>query len=382
MKSRILFSYVSIGSGHQQATKAIEKYVKTLDSEIVTLCVDSFSFSGYVVTNIVSFIYLYTIKIKPEIWGYLYDNIWIKKRIDIIHSMINWGNSIRFYSLINRFKPSIIVCTQAIPCGIVASLKKRGKTDIPLIAVVTDFVAHLYWIYKEVDIYFVATEDMKVKLIERGINEKKIKVAGIPIDHNFINSIEKKEIFKKENLSDKIKTILLMGGSRGIGKLKEIIYELDNVDAPFQIIAVAGNNKRLKRRLDSIKVNKGSHLKVYGYVDHLNEIMDISDLIITKPGGLTSSEVLSKGLPMVIIDPIPGQEEWNSRFLVKNGAAVRVNNVNELGCTIKLLFNDPEKLQQMKQSALKLAKPRATMDIGNIIVELGGKYGNRSLHTE
>ncbi|MDD5772860.1 MAG: glycosyltransferase [bacterium] len=382
MKSRILFSYVSIGSGHQQATKAIEKHLKTLDKEIVTLCVNSFSFSGFIVTNIVSFIYLYTIKLTPEFWGYLYDNIWIKKKIDIFHSMINWGNSIRFYFLIKKFKPSVIVCTQAIPCGIVASLKKRGKIDIPLVAVMTDFVAHIYWIYKEVDIYFVATEDMKVKLIEHGINESRIIISGIPIDHDFNNLNNKQEVLKKEKLSDKIKIILLMGGSRGIGKLEEIVSELHKIDVPYQIIAVAGNNKKLRKRLDLIKVNSGNHLKVYGYVEHLNEIMDISDLIITKPGGLTSSEALVKGLPMVIVNPIPGQEESNSRFLVKNGAAVRVDDINELGGTVKMLFNDPEKLQKMKQAALKLAKPMATRDIGNIIFELGGKYENRSIHSK
>ncbi|MEW6089097.1 MAG: glycosyltransferase [bacterium] len=381
MKPRILFSYVSIGSGHQQAAKAIEKYIKTRDPDIATLCVNSFSFSGFVATNIVSFIYFYTIKLAPELWGYLYDNTWVKKKINIFYSLINWGNSIRFYSLIKRFNPSVIVCTQAIPCGIVAGLKRRKKINIPLVAIMTDFVAHIYWIYKEVDIYFVATEDMKMKLMEHGIDENRIKLSGIPVAQDFAMSNNKQEILRKEKLSDKIKTILLMGGSRGIGKLKEVISELDKIDIPYQVIAVAGNNKKLKKKLDLIKVNQGNQLKVYGFAEHLNELMDISDLIITKPGGLTSAEVLIKGLPMVIVNPIPGQEEYNSRFLVKNGTAVRVDNINELGSTVKMLFKDPEKLLQMKQSALKLAKPTATSDIGNIIIELGGKYADRSLHT-
>ncbi|MFH1288482.1 MAG: glycosyltransferase [bacterium] len=382
MKPRILLSYVSIGSGHQQAAKAIEKYIKALDAEIGTLCVNSFSFSGFIATNIVSFIYFYIIKLTPELWGCLYDNIWIKQKIDIFHSLINWGNSIRFYSLIKRFRPSIVVCTQAIPCGIVASLKKRKKVDIPLVAVITDFVAHIYWIYKEVDVYFVATEDTKIKLIKHGISEKKIEVTGIPIDHHFIDSINKKGIFEKEKLSDKVKTILLMGGSKGFGKLEEMVLNLTEIRSSCQIIAIAGNNMKLKKRLEKIAQKRKKSIKVYGYSDNLNELMEISDLIITKPGGLTSSEVLAKGLPMVIVNPIPGQEEGNSRFLVQNGAAVRVDDIKELSNIVDILFDDPAKLQKMRQSALKLAKPMASRDIGNIIMELGGNYGNGSLHTK
>lgn len=377
MKPRILLSYVSIGSGHQQAAKAIEKYIKALDAEIVTLCVNSFSFSGFIATNIVSFIYFYTIKLAPELWGCLYDNIWIKKRISIFHSLTNWGNSIRFYSLIKRFRPSIIVCTQAIPCGIVASLKKRKKIDIPLVAIMTDFAAHIYWIYKEVDIYFVAAEDMKAKLIKHGISEEKIKVTGIPIDHHFIDSIDKKEIFKKEKLSDKVKTILLMGGSKGFGRLEEIVLNLTEIRSFCQIIAIAGNNIKLKKRLEKIARKGKKPIKVYGYVDNLNELMEISDLIITKPGGLTSSEVLAKGLPMIIVNPIPGQEEGNSRFLVQNEAAVRVDDIKELGSIVEMLFDEPAKLQKMRQSALKLAKPMAVRDIGDTIMKMVGSKGGK-----
>lgn len=368
MKPRILLSYVSIGSGHQQAAKAIERCIKELDAEVVTLCVNSFSFSGFIATNIVSFTYFWTIKLVPGLWGYLYDNVRIKKRIDIFHSLTNWGNSIKFYSLIKRFRPSIIVCTQAIPCGIVANLKRRKKIDIPLVAVMTDFDAHIYWIYREVDMYFVATENTRVKLIKHGVSEEKIKVTGIPIDHCFV---------KKEKLSNGTKTILLMGGSKGFGRFEEMVLNLVGIRSDCRIIVITGNNAGLKKRLEKI-----ARIKVYGYVNNLNELMDISDLIITKPGGLTSSEALVKGLPMVIVNPIPGQEEGNSRFLIQNGAAIRVDNIKELGNIVEMLFDDPAKLQEMRQSALKLAKPTASRDIGNMIMGIGGNYGNRDIHTE
>lgn len=360
MKPRILLSYVSIGSGHQQAAKAIEKYIKELDAEAVTLCVNSFSFSGFIATNIVSFIYLWTIKLVPGLWGYLYDNIWIKRRTEVFYSLINWANSIRFYSLIKRFRPSIIVCTQAIPCGIVANLKRRKKVDIPLVAVMTDFDAHIYWVYKEVDMYFVATEDTRSKLVKHGINEGKIKITGIPIDHCFI---------KKEKLSNGTKTILLMGGSKGFGRLEEMVLNLVEIRSDCRIIVITGNNVKLKKRLEKI-----ARIKVYGYVNNLNELMEVSDLIITKPGGLTSSEALVKGLPMVIVNPIPGQEEGNSRFLVQNGAAIRVDNISELRNVVEMLFDNSVRLQRMRECALKLAKPAASRDISNAVMELGRNY--------
>ena len=367
---RIILMYITEVSGHHSATLAVENAIKTLNSNAEILNINAFNYTNPISEKVVNQIYMGVIKKIPQIWDYLYDNPSIAKKLEKIKASIHKFNSPKLKNLFDDFKPDAVACSQAFPCGMVADFKKHYRSSLPLVAILTDYVPHSYWLYDTVDYYVAPSREVAESLIKKGIHQEKIKPLGIPIDPKFKAEVKRNEIRKEFNLAADKFTVLIMGGGQGLGPIKKIVKSLEGINNHIQEIIITGSNKKLYASLKTkIKKYKKSIL-LLKYSDRIHELMGISDLIITKPGGITTAEVLTKRLPMIIIRPIPGQEESNTNYLTGHNAAIRLDDPQEAGLVIKGLLDNPQKLKYMAESARRLSKPDASLDIAKLLLNL------------
>ena len=252
----------------------------------------------------------------------------------------------------------------------VADYKRIKKEEIPLVAVLTDFAPHSYWIYPNINYYIVPSQGVKDRLIDKGVEPARIKPLGIPFDQEFNKNLDKIQIRNGLKIKEDLFTVLIMGGGHGLGPINKIVSALDSLRINLQLIVVCGSNQRLynslKRRLKSF--NK--KICLFAYSEKISELMSASDLIITKPGGVTCAEALAKRLPMVIISPIPGQEAGNTGYLTAHGAAVKTDRLRDLGEIITSLYKNRQRLKEISEAQAMISKPNASGDIARLLLEL------------
>lgn len=371
MSLRVLFFSVSIGAGHDLAAKGIIEELKFQYPEVETMLVDTFDYINPTLNKMIVGSYMESLKFNPNIWGKLYEQAEEGDQLIDLGNILSRLASTKLERLIEDFAPNAIVCTHAFPAGMLSLLKGKGKVKVPVAAVLTDYTVHSFWLHENIDTYVIPAEDLKHLLIAHGIEEKKIKPFGIPIRREFSNLPTKEQARRLQGLDNKL-TLLVMGGGLGLGDVKNIIVELGNSDLDCNIIAVAGKNEKLQTALDLLKTK--SYLKVFGFTNEVHILMAASDLIVTKPGGLTTAEVLAAGLPMVIVSPLPGQEERNTEYLLNSGVAVKVRKPHYLVPTIKQLVNNPLRLRQINEMACCIGKPKAAVEIVNHLVGMIQNY--------
>jgi len=362
--------YISEVSGHRSATMAIEKAVKTLSPKSEILSINAFNYTNPISEKIVNSIYMGVIKNTPKLWDYLYDNPKVVKSVEKLKKLIHKSNSPKFKKLFDRFNPDIVVCTQAFPCGMVADFKKDYGSKLPLVAVLTDFIPHSYWVYEAVDYYITPSEEVSQRLAKKGVPAEKMRPLGIPFDHKFNQPLNRAEIFGKLHLDPLKPVILIMGGGQGLGPIKTIVKSLDSLKIDAQEIIVTGTNKKLYRSLKRKIKKYKKDIRLFGFVDNINELMFISTLIISKPGGVTTAEALALRLPMVIVKPIPGQEANNTDFLTRKQAAIKLEDPKKINAVVDDLLKNDQTLQRMRDSAAHIAKPDSSLDIAKLLLGL------------
>ncbi len=367
---RILLMYISQVSGHRQSAVAISKSLKILNPDCEIMSINGFGYTYPLMEKIVNTAYMGVIKRAPKIWEYLYDNPKIIKASEKLKQNIHKSSHKKLQPLIESFKPDVVICTQAFPCGMVADYKVENKAAFKVVGVLTDFAPHLYWLHDGVDYYIVPAHEATERYIKEGIKPGQIKEYGIPIRDKFAETLDRSVIAKKLGISLDIPTVLIMGGGQGLGPMKQAVKALVKLQRPVQMIVIAGTNVKLVHWLKKTQRKTDKKIIFYDYASNVDELMEVATLIVSKPGGMTTSECLTKGLPMVIVDPIPGQEERNSQFLVRNGIAVRVDDKRHIGHEIEKLLNDPKKLLAMRESALKNRKPKAAENIAKLVLEI------------
>ena len=366
---RILLLYISENSGHHRASLAVEQALKLLDGDVKTRCVNSFQYTNPILEKIIHKTYMAVIKRKPQVWEYLYDNPDIVKKTRRLKEVIHKHNSAKMKLLLDGFNPDAVACTQAFPCGIMADIKKTFGVSFPLFGILTDYAPHSYWIYDNVDAYIVPSEETGRKLIQSGIARSKIKPFGIPVDPKFYSRGDRNEIAKKYGLDPDIPTALLMGGGQGLGPIKNVVALLDRSNINMQAIVIAGTNRKLYSSLTKARETSSKKIVVLAYSESVNELMDISSVIMTKPGGITTAEAMAKNLPIIIVNPLPGQEAMNSDFLLDNGLAVKANGHQEAVGLLEDLLLDPDKLAAMRNNMKKIMKPEPSLAIAKFILE-------------
>lgn len=367
---RVILMYISEVSGHRSATLAIEKAIRQLEPKTEILNINAFNYTNPISEKVVNRIYMEVIKRTPKLWDYLYDNPEVVKALDKIKKNIHRSNSPKLKRLFDKFNPDMVVCTQAYPCGMVADYKKTYGVTLPLVAVLTDYIPHSYWVYDTVDYYITPSEDVSLRLEKKGIPAGKIRAYGIPFDHKFNQPLNKEEVFKKLNLDPQKPVVLIMGGGQGLGPIKTIVKSLERSRHDIQELIVTGTNKKLFRSLIRMIRRCKKDIHIFGFVQNIHELMAISKVILSKPGGVTTAEVLSMKLPMVIVKPIPGQEANNTNFLTQKGAAIKVDEPEEAYRVIDELLEDKVRLERLAQAAAGIAKPNASLDIARLILSL------------
>jgi processive 1,2-diacylglycerol beta-glucosyltransferase len=367
---RVILMYISEVSGHHSATIAIEKAIKEMAPATEILNINAFNYTNPISEKIVNRLYMSVIKRTPKIWDYLYDNPVVVKKLEHIKKRVHQFNSPKLKRLFDKFKPDVVACSQAFPCGMVADYKATYGSKLPLVAVLTDFVPHAYWIYDTVDAYIAPSHEMAERLVQRGVPAHKIKTYGIPFNHSFNAPVDRVKSMEKLGLDPSQPTVLVMGGGQGLGPIKTVVKSLESSRYAQQIIVVTGTNKKLYKSLKKKARKYAKKTLVYGYAHNVNELMTAADLIISKPGGITTAEAMSKHLPMAVLKPIPGQEMNNTAFLMQKGAAVNLDVPRETGAIIDGILGYPHTLSRMKEAAAHISKPHASMDIAKLLLHL------------
>jgi processive 1,2-diacylglycerol beta-glucosyltransferase len=308
--------------------------------------------------------YVKLVEHAPELWGMLFkttDNPKLVRRLTKWRRTFPPNSTKRIVRHMRQFKPDVVFCTHYLPVEILGKAREKWPGKPPLgVCVVTDFEAHALWMGEAADLYCVAAEETKARLIARGAKPESIAVTGIPVSARFASQPDAAIVRKRYGLRDDLQTLLVLGGGFGMGPVAEILRELDKIEQPFQTLVVAGRNEELRRELAVHDRRHPTH--VFGFVTNMHELMSVADLIITKPGGLTSSEALALGRPLFILNPIPGQEAANSDFLLERGAAAKVNRVEDLPYRLGQLLGS-KKLAEMGKAAQALGRPNAAVDI-------------------
>ncbi|MFH1888871.1 MAG: glycosyltransferase [Candidatus Omnitrophota bacterium] len=371
---RIILMYISEVSGHHSATIAIERALKILRPETELININAFNYTNPVSEKIINRLYMAVIKRTPRIWDYLYDNPTVVKKIENIKKTIHKFNSPKLKTLFDKFKPDVIVCTQAFPCGMVADFKKTYNSNLDLVAVLTDYIPHAYWVYETINYYITPSDEVSERLIMKGVPADKIKSLGIPFDPSFNDIVSRSDIMRKLGINQDLPVLLIMGGGQGLGPIKTLVMSLEKAKEDFQEIIVTGTNRKLYKSLKK-KIGKcGKRTFLFRYADNINELMNISDIIITKPGGVTTSEALAKKIPMIIVKPIPGQEESNTAYLTKERAAIKLDDPGKINLVVDDLLLSRDKLKALSEASSRIGKPNASMDIAKFILNLPHKH--------
>ncbi|MBU0633924.1 MAG: glycosyltransferase [Candidatus Omnitrophica bacterium] len=367
---RILLLYISTNSGHHHAAKAIEESLHSLEPGIKTLNLNCFNYTNPILEKVINNVYNKVIKNKPEVWEYLYDNPVIVRRTRKFRKLIHEFNSKKLKKLIDHFRPDAVICTQAFPAGMIADFKKTYNLNFPLIGVLTDYSPHSYWIYDNIDTYIVPSLQTRQRFVDSFIAKDKIFIYGIPISARFGAPTDKEATFSSLKLDKNIPVLLIMGGGQGLGPIEEIIFAVNTLDVDFQVVVVCGINNKLRKWLERRQKLFRKRMAILGYSKNTNALMDIASLLVTKPGGLTTAEALTKGLPVVIVNPIPGQETKNTEFLLSEGVAVKAKDALDAAALIGELLSAPEKLRQMREASFKHARPDSAANISKLALKL------------
>lgn len=372
---RVLILTITAGEGHNSTAKAVQDCLA--ERKVESAILDTYQYISPILGGTVSKGYLISTEFSPRAYRRIYRMSERREKNNSQYSVFNIANSIlavKVGEYISEYKPDCIVCTHIFAAQIINAMKMKGKLqDVVSIGIVTDFTIHPFWPDIEyVDYMVTASELINNEARRKGIDVNKILPFGIPINPKFSHSIDKLEARRLLGVDESKYTVLLMGGSMGFGNMDDNIRQLCKLDLDFQIICVCGNNKKKKKSIDDL-ISKGSLAKkVYnhGFVDNVDVMMDAADCIITKPGGLTTSEALAKGLPMIIINPIPGQEESNAEFLLNNGLAQMVTPTYTIDDALFQFFYYPEKIENLKKNIRLVGKRFSTERLCNFIRDL------------
>lgn len=371
---KILIIYATAGMGHKKAALAVKAALDELaprDTEVSII--DAIDYTSDFVKWAYLKAYIYLVENVPTLWGlsyYLTNNLFFNSFARKIRKFSDWKNAKKLRDYVVQTQPDVIVTTHFFSSDLACDLKRIGQLRSRIITVVTDYRFHLWWVSPCTDIYVVGSERAKEDLVARHMQRDRIHVCGIPVDPCFSKQLDKKSILQKAGLRDGVPTMLVLGGGLGFGPIEAIVKIIDSIPTPTQTIAVCGHNKDLAKRLETLKPGLKKEIRIFGFVNNIHEYMGVSDILITKPGGITSTESLAKGLPIVIVNPIIGQETRNSEYLSSEGAALWIKKLSALKGALEKLITDPEKLQKMRASAEKLEKPNACYDIAKMAIAL------------
>jgi len=395
MSKKVLIMSASTGGGHNRAARAIKEELesRTIDNMPIECdIIDSLKLVNNTMDKVISRGYEKSALYTPKAYGsvYRFSETSIASRNEFKTNPLTSLMAMKFKHLLNDSKPDLIIGTHPFPMIALSTLKKNNtlhslsrsesfhkssKVDIPpMISVLTDYTTHSTWIQNEIDYYIVGHEYVKELLVYEGVNTEKVKAFGIPVEKSFLSHRDRETVLTELGLSPKKLTVLLMGGSFGAGNIKETLEDLISIDRDFQILVITGRNEHLKDKLSKM-LDSTVHSKnicLLGYTNKMNDILASIDVLISKPGGLTTTEALLNDVPMIVPYFIPGQEEENLDFLTNCGAALRTTKKYSLPVLLKVLIDDPSRLDSLRKNIKSIRKFDSAVNISNLVIDILG----------
>lgn len=398
MSKKILIMSASTGGGHNRAARAIKEELenKTIDNEKVECeIIDSLKLVNSTMDKIISRGYEKSAIYTPKAYGsvYRFSETSLVSKNEFKGNLLTSLMAQKFKKLLDKSQPDLIIGTHPFPMIALSTLKKYTNTNTnmhnlnlsdtfhkkyvnlyvpPMISVLTDYTTHSTWIQNEIDYYIVGHEYVKELLVFEGVKSNKVKAFGIPVEKSFLSHRDRETVLKEFGLSPEKLTVLLMGGSFGAGNIKETLAELMGIDRDFQILVITGRNESLREKIDK-SLSQHVHdktVKVLGFTNKMNDILASVDVLVSKPGGLTTTESLLKDVPMIVPYYIPGQEEENLDFLSNCGAVLRTTKKYNLSVLLKVLIDDPSRLDMLKRNIRSIRKFNSAQNIANLVVDI------------
>jgi processive 1,2-diacylglycerol beta-glucosyltransferase len=373
MFKKVLVLSASAGAGHLRAADALVRAFKEANAAEEVRHVDTLEYTNKVFRHLYSKAYIEMVNKTPELLGWIYDALdkpWKNERRRLALDKLNTRP---FVKMLKEYRPDVVVCTHFLPAEIISWLRAKRRIATKQAITITDFDVHAMWLCHHYEHYFVALEETRVHMEQLGIPPSKISVTGIPIDPVFAVEKNKNAMREKHGLRRDAITVLLSAGGFGVGPVEKIVLSLAEMNSEVEVVALCGRNDELRKRVEKAagrpRASKTS-VKAVGYTTEMDEYMTAADILLGKPGGLTTSEALAKGLVFCIVNPIPGQEERNSDHLLEAGVAIRCNNLPALSYKLDRLIEDPARLAAMRSKALRMAHPNAAKEIVDKMVNV------------
>ena len=377
MPSKILILSASVGAGHLRAAEAIELAFAQIAPETIVKNIDVLTLANKAFRRIYSQGYFDLANRAPHLLGYFYD---LLDRPQIPDSepghfrvALEKLNMKPFLKLLKSELWDLVVNTHFLPAEIIASLRNSGKIMTPQVTITTDFEIHRLWIHSPCEHYFTATDEGRIYLQYFGVPERSVSVTGIPIHPLFNIPKDPSYCYSSQGITGQRPVILILSGGMGIGPIEKIYAAILEMQVPLDIIVVTGRNDELRRKIEQVRIPLRHHAKILGFTAKMDEMITVADLVVSKPGGLTTAEILAKGAAIAIVNPIPGQESRNSDFLLENGAGIKINNIATLSYKLTKLFEDKKRLEQLRTNSIRLGRPRAAFDLAEFVLKMAQK---------
>ena len=371
-RKKILLLSVSAGAGHMRAAEAIRAAAAQADGEIDATHLDVMNFVTAGFRKLYTDFYIKLVNKAPALWGYLYhatNEAQPDSSMEKFRRGIERLNTRALRTEIAALDPDVIICTHFLPAEILSRMIRKERLACPVWVQVTDFDLHRMWVHDHMSGYFAANEEVAFRMRAQSVAASAIHVTGIPIMPAFAQTLDRGICAREYGLDPQRTTFMLMGGGAGLGSLDKVAERLLALDGDFQLIVLAGKNVQALAALQTLAARYPGRLLPQGFTDKVERLMACADLVITKPGGLTTSECLAMGLPMIVNAPIPGQEERNADFLLEQGVALKAFDDITLEYRIGLLLQHPEKLADMRAKAKLLGYPGAARAVLDIVMQ-------------
>ncbi|MDR2207431.1 MAG: glycosyltransferase [Azoarcus sp.] len=368
---KILLLSVSAGAGHTRAAEALHQCAQQHFPDVQTLHLDAMQYVTAAFRKIYTSGYMKLVTASPTMWRLLYeksdeaDPRSIMQRLRRATERLNTRPLLR---AVRDFEPDAVICTHFLPAELLMHKIRRARMDLPVWVQVTDFDLHRMWIMPHMAGYFAGNEEIAARMRQNIEPSAQIHCTGIPVMPAFGNAPDAADARQQFGLDPARRTVLLMGGGAGMGGLDDVARALLAIEHDFQLIVLAGKNQETLRALQTLAEQRPGRLFPMGFTDQVHRLMACADFVITKPGGLSTSECLAVGVPMILNSPIPGQEERNADYLLEQGAALKAVDNTALVWRMRRLLSDPQLLETMRRNAAAIGKPRAARDVLRTVI--------------
>lgn len=369
---RIAILHATAGSGHKRAAEALASAIMTQSPGATVREVDTLVFASRLYRDTYAASYNAMAARAPKLWGVLY-RLWelapVRRGTAPVQLTLDRLNLRRLVRVVERERPDAVVCTHFLPIEALAWARARGRMHVPLYCVITDFAAHPMWAFEHVDRYFVASRQVAEELAGHGVSPDRIDVTGIPVDPSFARPIGREAARSRFGVPPKRPMVLLMGGGGGVGPLSELAQRLAVLASEPMVIVACGSNETLRQRIEDLAAAHNGRIRAIGFTHEVDALLEACDVMVGKAGGLTSSEALIKGAPMVVFKPTPGQEVRNMEYLEAGGFAVHADTLEDVETLVGRLLSDPAAAAKARAAAARLARPGAAEAVARRVLE-------------